>query len=256
MSIFGRFRNGPPEARPHMIGIIGAMEVETEALRSLLRNATAETNGGTVYCRGELEGREVVIATCGIGKVHAGICTQHMIDRYHPDCILNSGVGGCLSPDLHIGDIAIATAAVQHDMDTSPLGDPVGMISGIGLVNLPCDPELVRAAQTAAEEEGFHTVSGVIATGDQFVSGQDMKSRITGRFGAIACDMEGGSIAQVCYLHGIPCLILRSISDEADGRAPENFPKFVHSATERSVALIRRLLRRFPDSILRGDQHA
>lgn len=235
-----------------MIGIIGAMQVETEALRSLLRDPHTETNGGTEYCRGTLEGREAVIATCGIGKVHAGICAQHMIDRYAPDCILNSGVGGCLSPELHIGDIAVASATLQHDWDTSPLGDRVGLISGIDRIELPCDPVLIGAAEKAAAEEGFHAVTGAIASGDQFVCGTEQKNRITGLFGAIACDMESGAIGQVCFLHGVPFLAIRSMSDEADGRAPENFPKFVSWATGRSVSLIRRLLRQFPESNLRS----
>ena len=122
-----------------MTGIIGAMHIDVETIKSLMKNKTAEKIGGVEFVKGTLHGKEIVIAVCGIGKVAAAMCTQAMILRYSPDRIINTGVGGSLSTKLTIGDIAVAESLVQHDMDTSPLGDPVGLISGLNIVNIPAD---------------------------------------------------------------------------------------------------------------------
>ena len=128
-----------------MIGIIAAMQLEMEALRSGIQNPVAETISGIEFVRGTLEGREVVTAVCGIGKVFAAICAQTLILRYRPECIINTGVAGTLTDRLSIGSIAVSSAVVQHDMDTSALGDPVGLISGIDRVQLPADAPLAAS---------------------------------------------------------------------------------------------------------------
>ena len=122
-----------------MIGIIGAMHIEVETVKSLMENKVSETVSGMEFVSGTLFGRKIVVAVCGIGKVAAAMCAQTMILKYSPECIINTGVGGSLDPELHICDVVIAESLVQHDMDTSPLGDPVGLISGINIVNIPCD---------------------------------------------------------------------------------------------------------------------
>ena len=126
-----------------MVGIIGAMHIEVETIKSLMENKTAETISGVEYVRGTLHGREIVTAVCGIGKVAAAMCAQTMILKYAPDCIINTGVGGSLSTKLAIGDIAVAESLVQHDMDTSALGDPVGLVSGINKVYFDADEKAV-----------------------------------------------------------------------------------------------------------------
>lgn len=226
-----------------MIGIIGAMEMETAALRAAMTQAKTETIAGMEFISGLLEGREAVVCTCGPGKVFAAACAQSMILRYAPQAIINSGVAGTLTDRLHIGDIAIAENAVQHDMDTSALGDPPGMISKINLTYLPCDAGLVGAAVRAARESGSPFLCGTIATGDQFVSSEEEKARMTRLFSAIACEMEGGAVAQVCYINGVKSLVLRVISDEADGGAPENFAQFAAAAAKKSTDLIRRIIK-------------
>ena len=127
-----------------MTGIIGAMHIEVETIKSLMENKISETISGVEYVRGSLHGKEIVIAACGIGKVAAAMCTQTMILKYSPECIINTGVGGSLSTKLAIGDIAVAESLVQHDMDTSPLGDPIGLISGINIVNIPADKKVLK----------------------------------------------------------------------------------------------------------------
>lgn len=128
-----------------MIGIIAAMNVEMESLRSYIQNPVTETISGITFVSGTLDGSEVVTAVCGIGKVFAAMCAQTMILRYKPDCIVNTGVAGTLTDKLEIGSIAVSSAVVQHDMDTSALGDPVGMISGINKVLIPAGQDLASA---------------------------------------------------------------------------------------------------------------
>ena len=122
-----------------MTGIIGAMKIEIEALNAQMENRQTKTVSGIEFTSGTLCGREVVTAVCGIGKVFAAMCAQTMILLYSPDRIINTGVAGSLSTKLNIGDIAVSDFVVEHDMDTSPLGDPVGMISGINIVDIPAD---------------------------------------------------------------------------------------------------------------------
>ena len=153
-----------------MIGIIAAMNVEMESLRSYIENPVTETVSGITFVSGMLEGKEVVTAGCGIGKVFAAMCAQTMILRYKPDCIVNTGVAGTLTDKLTIGSIAVSSAVVQHDMDTSALGDPVGMISGINKVLLPASEDLCDQLSACATVLGIRTETGVIASGDQFIS--------------------------------------------------------------------------------------
>ena len=122
-----------------MIGIIAAMNVEMESLRSHIENPVSKNISGITFVSGTLEGKEVVTAVCGIGKVFAALCAQTMILRYQPECIINTGVAGTLTDALTIGSVAVSSGVVQHDMDTSPLGDPLGLISGINKVVIPAD---------------------------------------------------------------------------------------------------------------------
>ena len=119
-----------------MTGIIGAMKIEVETIKSLMQDKQSEVISGVEYVTGTLHGKKIVTAVCGIGKVAAAMCAQTMILKYAPARIINTGVGGSLSEKLAIGDVAVAESLVQHDMDTSPLGDPVGLISGINATGL------------------------------------------------------------------------------------------------------------------------
>lgn len=226
-----------------MIGIIAAMNVEMESLRSHMEITETEVISGIRFVRGVLEGKEVVTAVCGIGKVFAALCAQTMILHYHPECIINTGVAGTLSDALSIGSIAVSSAVVQHDMDTSPLGDPVGLISGINKVELPADGQLADKLTDCAKAMGVKTAMGVIASGDQFVASAERKAFIVENFHAIACEMEGAAIGQVCYVGGVPFCILRAISDSADGSSHMDYPTFVQLAAEQSVNLLRRFLK-------------
>ncbi len=222
-----------------MTGIIGAMHIEVETIKSLMENKISETVSGVEYIKGTLHGKNIVIAVCGIGKVAAAMCAQTMILKYSPDCIINTGVGGSLSTRLSIGDIAVAESLVQHDMDTSPLGDPIGLISGINIVNIPADNTVAQTLLKGIETlENIKGVSGVIASGDQFIASAEKKKFITENFNAIVCEMEGASVAQVCYTNSVPFGVVRAVSDCADGSSHMDYGEFLPMAAANTAKLI------------------
>lgn len=222
-----------------MIGIIGAMKVEIDAILGEMENRKETLISGVTYHTGTFCGKDVVVAQCGVGKVFAGICAQTMILKFAPENIINIGVGGSLSKNLNVCDIGIATAVVQHDMDTTPLGDPLGLISGIDLVEIPCDEKIKDRIFAAAKNLGINCEAGVIASGDCFVSGKEKKDYITENFGAIVCEMEGAAIGQACYVNNVPFNVIRAVSDNADGSADISFEKFTVKAVEQSMKLLK-----------------
>ena len=227
-----------------MYGMIGAMSVEVEALINQLEDRQEKKIGMDLFVSGRLFGKEAVLAVCGPGKVNAALCTQSMILHYQPEWILNLGVAGAGDTEVSIGDMVIATAAVQHDMDTSPIGDPVGLVSKINLVEIPCDACLCdRLVKAASAVEGMKVHQGIIATGDQFIHDGAVRSRIHGLFRAKAVEMEGGAVAHACYVHGVPCGVLRSISDQADGHSDMDYPTFTRLAASHSQQVVEKLLR-------------
>lgn len=226
-----------------MIGIIGAMAIETEALAAAVEEKKIEVISGITFTEGLLEGQHVVIAQCGIGKVYAALCAQTMILRYHPTVIINTGVAGTLTIDLGVGDVAVAATLCQHDMDTSAIGDPVGLVSGINQIYFKADETVSQQLASCAAQLGARVVRGCIASGDQFVAEEEKKNEIRRRFHAIACEMEGGAIAHVATVNGVPFSVLRAISDSADGSATLDYPTFAKMAADRSVAVIRAFLR-------------
>ena len=225
-----------------MIGIIGAMSVEVEALRSKMENARIESVGGTEFVIGTLFGKDAVVARCGIGKVFAALCAQTMILRYGVTKIINTGVAGTLTDKLGILDFAISDGVVQHDMDTTAIGDAPGLISGINVVNIHADEGLASLAYRLATEQGNKCEIGTVASGDQFINSKERKTYIKDTFGAIACEMEGAAIGHACYLSGVPFVVIRCISDNASGEAEMEYPEMVKHAAVRSQALVEAML--------------
>ena len=226
----------------YTVGILGAMASEMEAIKAMVELPQTELISGTNFVRGSIRGVDVVCATCGVGKVFAGMCAQTMILRYQPDLVINIGVAGSLSPRLNIGDIAVASSVVQHDMDASPIGFPAGLIPGIDVINLPCSADVVRMMEACADALGFHHESGVIATGDVFVQDGAQKKQICQSFDAIACEMEGGSIGQVCYVNETDFCILRAISDNGDESAQNDYDMSLDMAADRATRVLERFL--------------
>lgn len=223
-----------------MIGIIGAMSLETEAIIRELQDPEKRTISGVTFVKGDWNGTEVVVATSGVGKVFAALCAEAMILNYQPDCIINTGVAGALAPELHLLNVVIGEDVVQHDMDTSPLGDPVGLLSGIDQVELPAAEDLNTAFEKAAAELGIPTLRGRVASGDQFIAGEEKRLFIRKTFGAACCEMEGAAIGQVCYVNKIPFAVLRAISDGAADDAKMDYPAFAAKAAEQSVRILKK----------------
>ncbi len=225
------------------IGIIGAMDVEVAGLIEFMENIKKETISSTVYYEGTLQGKNVVVAKCGVGKVHAAVCAQTMILKYKPDVIINTGVAGSLNSKLDIADLVISDSVVQHDMDTSGIGDPIGLISGVNLINIPCPKDLVEQIEKSAKTiEDTNVIVGTIASGDQFICNQDKRDYIVKHFDALCAEMEGAAIGHVCYLNNVDFCIVRAISDKADGSADMDFPTFAKIAAKKSTQLINTFL--------------
>jgi len=225
------------------IGIIGAMSVEIEALIAELENRSSETVSGIEFNTGSLFGKKIVVARCGVGKVFAAVCAEAMILRYSPELLVNTGVGGALAGDLRPTDTVVAESLLQHDMDTSPLGDPKGLISGINRIYFDTDKRAADIVLAAAERLGIRARLGRIASGDRFVADRADKERIVAEFSADVCEMEGAAVAHTAFVNGTPCLVIRAISDSADGSADMDYPSFLPIAAKNSAALTRELIK-------------
>ena len=229
-----------------MTGIICAMNLEVEGVLNLMTNTEEKTIDGVTFYKGFLGKSEVVAVECGIGKVNAAICTRMMIHFYNPDCIINSGVAGALSTQVSVGDIVVATSAVQHDYDTTAFGDPKGLITCPegNIINFPADEELSQKLFEAAEAlSDTRVFRGVIATGDEFVHSPERRLALGKAFSALACEMEGGAIAQVCYRAKKPYCILRSISDDLTNNTSMSFDEFKIMAAEKTVKVLSAVLK-------------
>ena len=224
------------------IGIIGAMQMEVDNLKDAIANQKVTTVSGVEFVSGNIGNVEVISAVCGVGKVFAAICTEAMILTFHPDQIINIGVAGSLTKDLGILDMAVAKNLCQHDMDTSPIGDPVGLLSGINMIFLPTDEDMVNNLCDCIREEGITFKKGTIASGDQFIARDEQRDYIRDHFEAIAAEMEGASIGHVCYVNQVPFAVLRAISDSEGGEM--DYQTFAEKAAERSVDIVLKFIAR------------
>lgn len=234
---------GTESGKGRKLGVIGAMQMEVDAIVSAMTDVVRETCGGISFVSGRIGRTEVVSAVCGVGKVYAAMCAQAMIIRYAPDFIVNTGVGGTLTRRLSIGDVAVSSSVVQYDMDGTALGDPLGWIGGLEQVFLPADESLSRTVCGILSDMGVHCERGVIATGDRFVADGPEKERISDLFSAIVCEMEGAAVGQVAAVNGIPFCVVRAVSDGADSGAVEDFPSFAAKAAKTSARAVITLAR-------------
>lgn len=205
--------------------IIGAMNCEVEKLQEIMQDIKTVDHFNLTIFKGKICNHNVILAKSGVGKVNAALNTQYIIDKFAPDYIINTGVAGGIAPELEVGDIVIGETFVQHDFDASALGYAKGyMCTGVE-PDKPTvfysDKELItkfESAMTAANDVKVH--KGVIATGDTFVSSSEKKQELAKLFNATAVEMEACAIAQTANKNRVPCLIIRAISDLADGSAP------------------------------------
>ena len=227
------------------IGIIGAMEPEVEAIIATLTDCMSETVSGITIYTGKIGEKSVAVAKCGIGKVFASLCAEIMILKYAPNLLVNTGVGGALASGITTGDIVIASDLCQHDMDTSAIGDPKGLVSGINLIYFDADKRAREILLASAGMFNISVKSGTIATGDKFIASKEDKERIASTFSASVCEMEGCAIAQVCYVNKTPFTVVRAISDSADGEATMDYQTFLPLAAKNSMNLTLTLVKEY-----------
>jgi adenosylhomocysteine nucleosidase len=213
-----------------MIGIIAAMEVEMAGYLERLKNGRSEIIAGKEFISGELADKPVVLCLSGIGKVNAAIAASIMAIKYSPSLIINTGLAGGICA-LSALDIVVADKVCQYDMDTSPLGDPVGYISGTDKIYFDTDPEARKLFLSLIPG----SVSGTIASGDKFVADSELAGQISRDFGALSCDMESGAIGHTAYSFNIPFIIVRCISDVANENAGLSFAELAKRASEINV---------------------
>ena len=221
------------------IGIIGAMSEEIAYLKEKVEIVTTKNVIGLDFHVGKYCGNSIVLVISGIGKVNAAVCTQVLIDHFGVDYVINTGCAGSLNEGLGIGDILISTDAVQHDMDVSALGDPVGTIPRLAESYFKADEMLIKIAQEAAaeSEEEYKVILGRVASGDQFIGTKEGKERIKKYVQGDCAEMEGASIAHACYLNKVPFVIIRAISDKADGSAEMDYPTFEREAAHHCAEI-------------------
>ena len=228
------------------IGIIGAMVVEVAILKEKMEDVRIIKKASMDFYEGILAGKKVVVVRSGIGKVNAGICAQILADVFSVDAIINTGIAGSLNKNINIGDIVLSTDVVQHDMDATGFGYRKGQIPQMPVFFFNADDNLRRLAAEVCKEVNpdIQVFEGRIASGDQFVCNQDVKNRIVSEFSAYATEMEGAAIGQAAYLNEIPFLVVRAISDKADGSAQMDYSEFEKAAVDHSVRLTLNMLAR------------
>ena len=228
------------------IGIIGAMEVEVAILKEKMEDVRIIKKASMDFYEGILAGKKVVVVRSGIGKVNAGICAQILADVFSVDAIINTGIAGSLNKNINIGDIVLSADVVQHDMDATGFGYRKGQIPQMPVFFFNADDNLRRLAAEVCKEVNpdIQVFEGRIASGDQFVCDQDVKNRIVSEFSAYATEMEGAAIGQAAYLNEIPFLVVRAISDKADGSAQMDYSEFEKAAVDHSVRLTLNMLAR------------
>jgi adenosylhomocysteine nucleosidase len=222
------------------IGIIGAMDEEVAILKGRMQDVTIKTIASMEFCEGTLNGKEVVVVRCGIGKVNAAVCAQILADIYHIDAVINTGVAGSLRNDIEIADIVLSTDTQQHDMDATGFGYGLGVIPRMESSIFQADLKLLTLAKEVCAEViptvGVHT--GRIVSGDQFISDSGKKAWLVANFDGYCTEMEGAAIAQTAYLNQIPFLIIRAISDKADHSAEMTYSEFEELAIKNTVKLL------------------
>ena len=213
--------------------LICAMDAEAQGFRSMLSDRTDEQVGNLTFSSGRLCGQPVTVVKCGVGKVNAALCAQAALLRYSPDAVINVGVAGGVGAGIVTGHVVIGTDTIQYDFDLTAIGEEDGMVS-------PCDEGLSSALMSAARTvlpENLLSL-GRIATGDRFVGDSSTAARIRDHYAALACEMEGGAVAQVCAAWGVPCGVLRAISDNANEHSEVDFPTFLASAVKETEKII------------------
>ena len=214
------------------VGIIFPMQEEIDALKKYLTIEKEYNIFELTFYEGIISGVHVVLVQCGVGKVNAARVTQILIDNIKVDYIFNIGVAGGVDESLSVGDIVLGEKLVQHDFDITAFDHEKGYIPSVGTY-IDCDTYLLTVADGVLKKmEDVSYKRGVIASGDIFCTEIKMSQKINSKFNALCVEMEGASIAQVCYLAHVPFLIIRSISDVPNNNNKITYDEFLISSCE------------------------
>ena len=227
-------------------GIIGAMPEETEALKKNIDGLITHKIGSKEYYTGKINNRDVVLTCSGIGKVSASLAASILITRFNADLVINTGVAGGLKPETKVLDVVIGTGACQHDFDLRIFNYKLGQVPGFDPV-IALDGEYVNKAVAAAcksaEKYGFRVHTGIVISGDQFITGTEHNKMLTDNFPeAYATEMEGAAIVQAAAILEKPAIIIRTISDNAGEKAEMTFEEMLPLATRNSQDITLKLL--------------
>ena len=228
------------------LGIIGAMDLEVDALKAKLSNVKVTSKARMDFYEGTLNGANVVVVRSVIGKVNAALCVQILADLFAVTHVINTGVAGSLNAELEIGDILVSVDAIHHDVDARIFGYAPGELPQMGVRAFMADENMAALAVECckAVNPDIHVKLGRVVSGDQFISDAAVKERLIEVFQADCTEMEGASIAHGAYLNNIPFLVVRAISDKADGSAEMDYPTFEREAALHSAKLVEALVAR------------
>lgn len=226
-----------------MIGILASMRSEL-AFTDLCKLVQSEKHGCFTFETYQYDSILLVCAVCGTGKVSAAVCTQLMIEYYHPRLIVNIGTAGSLTNEVHSKDIVVAVDSIQHDFDISPFGWQKGELPELKIIDIKCDEKFVACAKKIYTEG--HTVHfGRILSGDMVVTDREVKNRLTSLFGGLCAEMEGAAVGQVCCMNQIPYGIIRGISDGDDENQHKEFLSNIESVAEINGKFLLGVLKKY-----------
>lgn len=225
--------------------IIAALDFEVELLKNSLEDMEEVDVIGTPAYSGRIGNHNVVVMQCGMGKVSAGAGTQALIDRFHPDYVINTGCAGGIGKDLEIGDIVVSDSVIEWDLDLRNLGYPLGYVDSLGQVEMKADKKLADKI-VASIPDNETVVRGLVVSGDQFVSTEDQMNQILTYFpNALCTEMEGAAVGHVCTQNNVPFCVIRSISDSADSESDVDYAEFSKISSEKSASWLVKMLKEY-----------
>lgn len=220
------------------VGVIGAMSCELRRITSIMRRKREKTVAGASFVTGYIGNLKIVVGISGVGKAFAAACTQQMISTFRPRCIVNVGVAGSLNPEICVMDVVVSTGFVQWDIDTSAVGDPCGMVSGINKVLFDCDEGLREKLKTVIGRLDIKLKEGMVASGDCFVASDEKKEEIAQKFNASVADMECASIGQICYINRVPYASIKFVSDNCKSGEQELYEDYLKYEYQNTIEKI------------------
>ncbi|MDD8048780.1 MAG: 5'-methylthioadenosine/adenosylhomocysteine nucleosidase [Thomasclavelia sp.] len=226
-----------------MIGIIGAMDEEVNAIKEYMKVLNENKVNDIIFYEGSIENKDVVLLLGGIGKVNAAVCSALLFENYDIDYLINVGSSGGLDKFQNVGDIVISDKVVHHDVDLVGFNYPYGQLPQMPLF-FESNKTLVKCVKDIIDEDNFNARIGLIASGDQFVCTKGQVDTILEHFpNALCAEMEAASIAQVAYKYKKPFIILRSLSD-VFGKGDNNiqFDEYLKKASKESANITRKLI--------------